>query len=101
MSDKQEMTPEQVAERIARLRDGKQKILQELRKVIIGQDVVVSELLMAFFSGGHVLITGVPGLAKTLMIGTMGRILQLSFRRIQFTPRPDARRHYRHRDSAE
>ncbi len=82
----QELTQADVAARVERLKDGRQRIMQEFRKAIIGQDVVVSELLMAFFAGGHLLITGVPGLAKTLMIQTMGKILDLSFRRIQFTP---------------
>ena len=86
MAGPSEMTREEIAVRVARLKEGKQKILAELRKAIIGQDVVVNELLMAFFGGGHLLITGVPGLAKTLMIQTMGQILHLSFRRIQFTP---------------
>jgi MoxR-like ATPase len=86
MPESLEMTRDEIAERIARLKVGKQKVLAELRKVIVGQDVVVGELLMAFFGGGHLLITGVPGLAKTLMIQTMGQILHLSFRRIQFTP---------------
>jgi MoxR-like ATPase len=80
------MTRDQIVDRVERLKEGKRKILHELRKVIIGQDQVVHELLMAFFGGGHLLITGVPGLAKTLMIQTMGQILHLSFRRIQFTP---------------
>ncbi len=82
----QELTPSQIAERVERLKEGRRKIMQEFRKAIVGQDVVVGELVMAFFAGGHLLITGVPGLAKTLMIQTMGKILDLSFRRIQFTP---------------
>jgi MoxR-like ATPase len=82
----QELTQAEVGARVERLKDGRQRIMQEFRKAIIGQDVVVGELLMAFFAGGHLLITGVPGLAKTLMIQTMGKILDLSFRRIQFTP---------------
>ena len=86
MTTDHEPTQEEIAARVARLKDGKDKIMQEFRKAIVGQDVVVGELLMAFFAGGHLLITGVPGLAKTLMIQTMGRILDLSFRRIQFTP---------------
>ena len=86
MPETSELTRDEIAELIARLKVGKQKILAELRKAIVGQDVVVSELLMAFFGGGHLLITGVPGLAKTLMIQTMGQILNLSFRRIRFTP---------------
>ncbi len=72
-----------VAERVAAGRD---RILTELRKVIVGQDDVVDEVLMALFTGGHCLITGVPGLAKTLLIKTLAEILDLSFKRIQFTP---------------
>src|SRR6187455_1309462 len=64
----------------------RQKILSELRKVIVGQDDVVDEVLMALFCGGHCLITGVPGLAKTLLVKTLSQILDLSFKRIQFTP---------------
>ena len=86
MNEDRAMTREEIAERIARLGEGRRKILTELRKFVIGQETVVDEMLMAFFAGGHVLITGVPGLAKTLMIQTMGNILRLSFRRIQFTP---------------
>jgi MoxR-like ATPase len=86
MSMPEDMTQAQIAERVEKLKVGRKRILEEFRKVIIGQDVVVGELLMAFFAGGHLLITGVPGLAKTLMIRTMGQILDLSFRRIQFTP---------------
>jgi MoxR-like ATPase len=62
------------------------QILGELRKVIVGQDEVVDEVLMALFCGGHCLITGVPGLAKTLLVKTLAQILHLSFKRIQFTP---------------
>ena len=72
-----------LAEQVARSR---QQILGELRKVIVGQDEVVDEVLMALFCGGHCLITGVPGLAKTLLVKTLAQILHLSFKRIQFTP---------------
>ena len=71
---------------IARIRDGKEKILREVRKVIIGQDRIVDDVMTAFFAGGHCLITGVPGLAKTLLISSLGRAMHLEFRRIQFTP---------------
>ena len=71
------------AERVA---EGRQQILAELRKVIVGQDEVVEEVLIALFTGGHCLITGVPGLAKTLLIKTLADILDLNFKRIQFTP---------------
>jgi MoxR-like ATPase len=69
-----------------RVADGRQRILQELRKVIVGQDEVVDQILIALFTGGHCLITGVPGLAKTLLVKTLAEILDLSFKRIQFTP---------------
>jgi MoxR-like ATPase len=72
-----------VAERVA---VGRERILTEIRKVIVGQDEVIDQVLMALFTGGHCLITGVPGLAKTLLIKTLAQILDLSFKRIQFTP---------------
>ena len=59
------------ADRVAR---GRQQILTEIRKVIVGQDEVIDQVLMALFTGGHCLITGVPGLAKTLLIKTVARI---------------------------
>ena len=65
---------------------GRERILTELRKVIVGQDEVVEQVLIALFTGGHCLITGVPGLAKTLLIKTLAEILDLDFKRIQFTP---------------
>ncbi|MFI5178177.1 MAG: AAA family ATPase [Vicinamibacterales bacterium] len=73
------VSAEQVAE-------GRERILGELRKVIVGQDEVVEQVLIALFTGGHCLITGVPGLAKTLLIKTLADILDLDFKRIQFTP---------------
>lgn len=73
-------------ELLASLQNGKTRILQELRKRIIGQDEVVEQVLMALFAGGHCLITGVPGLAKTLLIKSLGSVLDLSYKRIQFTP---------------
>ena len=63
-----------------------QRMRQEISKVIIGQDEVVDQLLIAMFCRGHCLLVGVPGLAKTLLCSTIAGILQLSFRRIQFTP---------------
>ena len=63
------------------------KILQdELQKIIIGQDEVIEQLLAAVFTRGHCLLEGVPGLAKTLMVSTLARILDVKFKRIQFTP---------------
>jgi MoxR-like ATPase len=71
---------------VKRLRDAHAKILGELGRVIVGQDQVLEELLIALFAGGHCILEGVPGLAKTLMISTLARSLSLSFSRIQFTP---------------
>ncbi len=71
---------------VARLKEGREKMIHELKKVIVGQDDVIEEVLIALFAGGHCLITGVPGLAKTLLIKTVADILKLTFKRIQFTP---------------
>ena len=71
---------------VVRLKEGREKLVHELKKVIVGQDQVIEEVLIALFAGGHCLITGVPGLAKTLLIKTIADILQLKFKRIQFTP---------------
>ena len=59
---------------------------QELQKVIVGQDAVIEQIFAAIFTRGHCLLEGVPGLAKTLMVSTLARILDLDFKRIQFTP---------------
>jgi MoxR-like ATPase len=59
---------------------------KEIQKVIVGQDVIIEEMLIALMAGGHCLLEGVPGLAKTLMVRTLSQALDLSFRRIQFTP---------------
>jgi len=71
---------------LAKLCEGRERILREIRKVIIGQDAVVNDVITSFFAGGHCLITGVPGLAKTLLISSLGRAMDLTFRRVQFTP---------------
>src|SRR5437763_457642 len=63
-----------------------QRMLGEFGKVIVGQREVLEELLVTIFAGGHNLLEGVPGLAKTLMISTLSRVLSLQFKRIQFTP---------------
>jgi MoxR-like ATPase len=65
----------------------KQKELkQEIAKIIVGQDDVVNQIVLSIFSGGHALLVGVPGLAKTLMVNTIAQALGLDFKRIQFTP---------------
>ena len=66
--------------------DKRDTMLGEIRKVIVGQDEVIEEVLIALFAKGHCLLVGVPGLAKTLLISTLAEILDLEFNRIQFTP---------------
>ena len=71
---------------IDKLSEAREKIVSQLSQVIVGQNQVIEELLISLFSRGHCLLEGVPGLAKTLMISTLARSLNLSFSRIQFTP---------------
>jgi MoxR-like ATPase len=71
---------------LAQLQAGSEKMRAEIRRVIVGQDEVVEMLVISLFTGGHSLITGAPGLAKTLLIRTIAQILHLDFKRIQFTP---------------
>jgi MoxR-like ATPase len=71
---------------VERLIAGRARIQTELAKVIIGQQVVIEQLLIALFAGGHCLITGAPGLAKTLLVKSLAEIFHLKFQRIQFTP---------------
>ena len=71
---------------IEKLGDARRRILEQLSQVIVGQQDVIEELLICLFSRGHCLLEGVPGLAKTLMISTLSRCLNLGFSRVQFTP---------------
>ncbi len=71
---------------VERFGAGRDRILAELRKSIVGMDQVIDQLLIAIFARGHCLLVGVPGLAKTLVVSTLAESLSLSFRRIQFTP---------------
>src|SRR5918993_5163768 len=71
---------------IEKLRTAHQRLRKEIGKVIIGQDQVVDQLLMAIFCRSHALLQGVPGLAKTLMVSTLAQSLDMTFKRIQFTP---------------
>jgi MoxR-like ATPase len=72
--------------RLKRLREAFDLIRSEVGRIVIGQDAVIEELLISVFSRGHCILVGVPGLAKTLLVSTLSRILALSFKRIQFTP---------------
>ncbi|MFN0196284.1 MAG: AAA family ATPase [Planctomycetaceae bacterium] len=71
---------------LEKLRTAQQKIREQVRTLVIGQDDVIEQLLVAIFAGGHCILEGVPGLAKTLMVHTLARSLSLDFGRIQFTP---------------
>src|SRR5260370_13164433 len=71
---------------ITRFIETAQKLEQELRTIVIGQERIIRELLLALFAGGHVLLEGVPGLGKTLLVRTLSDALSLKFARIQFTP---------------
>ena len=81
--DTQVIRDEEVLDKLIAARES---ILREIRKAIIGQDEVVEQVLISLFVGGHSIITGVPGLAKTLLVRTTANVLDLSFKRIQFTP---------------
>lgn len=72
--------------RVRNVREAYKAIRQQLSGVVIGQEDVIEQVLIAMFSQGHVLLTGVPGLAKTLLISSISRVLDLQYRRIQFTP---------------
>src|SRR3974390_3192912 len=73
-------------ETVERLTAGRTQIENELAKVIVGQKDVIEQILIALFAGGHCLITGAPGLAKTLLVKSIAQIFHLKFQRIQFTP---------------
>ena len=74
------------ADIIDQISDGRRRIEAELSKVIVGQNDVIEQLLICLFAGGHCLITGAPGLAKTLLVSSVAKIFHLKFQRIQFTP---------------
>jgi len=80
------MDTAQAKETVATVRRSRDRLFEELHKVIVGQDAIIDELITALFAGGHCLITGVPGLGKTLLVKNIARTLSLTFNRIQFTP---------------
>ncbi len=79
-------TPDMEQQVVEQIREGRTRILSELSKTIIGQTDVVEQLLISLFAGGHCLITGAPGLAKTLLVRSIAQVFHLKFQRIQFTP---------------
>ena len=78
--------PKNVGDLLNEFREHRQAMRLELAKVVIGQDDVIEQLFAAIFTRGHCLLEGVPGLAKTLMVSSLARIVDVSFNRIQFTP---------------
>ncbi len=83
--EQQKISDEDLA-RVEEMGRKKAEITAEIRKVIIGQENVIEEILIALFCRGHCLLVGVPGLAKTLLISTLAGIMELEFNRVQFTP---------------
>ena len=73
-------------EAVERLGDARDKIVNELRKTIVGMDDVIDEMMISIFARGHCLLVGVPGLAKTLLVNSLAETMSLNFKRIQFTP---------------
>lgn len=82
----EDAAPRVTVEAIERLTAQRQTLVNELGKAIIGQREVIDNVLLTVFCGGHSLVMGVPGLAKTLLVRSLGRVLDMSFSRIQFTP---------------
>jgi MoxR-like ATPase len=81
-----QIEPDALKVRISRFREVESLIVEQVRRVIVGQDEVLEQTLIALFVGGHCLITGLPGTAKTLLVRTLAQTLGLQFQRIQFTP---------------
>ena len=86
MDDISQVESAPIEELVETLLDSQKTIVQELRKKIVGQDEVIDQVLISLYVGGHSLITGLPGLAKTLLVRSMAQTLGLAFKRIQFTP---------------
>src|ERR1700752_312002 len=82
----QQLEPDVLKARIARFRQVQQDIVTQVRRVIVGQEEVLEQVMIGLFVGGHCLITGLPGTAKTLLVRTLSQTLGLVFKRIQFTP---------------
>ncbi len=86
LEEQTELSDQQDLQAVERLADAFRRITHELHKVIVGQDEVIEQLLVSMFAGGHCLLVGVPGLAKTLMVRSLAESLSLEFNRVQFTP---------------
>ncbi len=80
------MSVDRISEYLSQFSQARAQIVEQLRRIIVGQTDVIEQILAAIFTRGHCLLVGVPGLAKTLMVSTISQILDVSFKRIQFTP---------------
>ncbi len=80
------MSSDKITEYLQQFAQSRQEMLEQLRKVIVGQSGVIEQILAAVFTRGHCLLIGVPGLAKTLLVSSISQIMELSFKRVQFTP---------------
>ncbi len=80
------MSADKISEYLAQFSQARAQMLEQLRRVIVGQSDVIEQILAAIFTRGHCLLVGVPGLAKTLMVSSISQILDVAFKRIQFTP---------------
>src|SRR3954451_18656277 len=75
-----------MSEYLAQFSQARTQIVKQLRRAVVGQSEVIEQVLAAIFTRGHCLLVGVPGLAKTLMVSSIARILDIAFKRVQFTP---------------
>ena len=80
------MSTDRINEYLGQFSQTRTLMLDQLRRIIVGQSEVIEQILAAIFTRGHCLLVGVPGLAKTLMVSSISQILDVSFKRIQFTP---------------
>src|SRR5438445_11641866 len=80
------VSTERISEYLGQFSQTRTLMLEQLRRIIVGQSDVIEQILAAIFTRGHCLLVGVPGLAKTLMVSSISQILDVSFKRIQFTP---------------
>ena len=80
------MSSDKITEYLQQFAQSRQEMMEQLRKVIVGQSDVIEQILAAVFTRGHCLLSGVPGLAKTLLVSSISQIMELSFKRVQFTP---------------
>src|SRR5205085_7119265 len=80
------VSTDRISEYLAQFSQARTQMVEQLRRAIVGQAEVIEQILAAIFSRGHCLLVGVPGLAKTLMVSSISQILDVAFKRIQFTP---------------